>query len=119
MDPAAVVALTMTAQLRGIGKLTLPPPHESDRGQLVFAPIFGGVAWVLHYGPAWSALTREGARTGLWVTDTHGANSHALGSVETTPDLNGETGPTAVKWSPDGDRLSFIYRNALWTVPTE
>jgi hypothetical protein len=119
IDPARIVALSFTANTSEIGRFLLHPPHDVDRGALVFSPLYGRLAWVLEYQPPLSTLTGERTRTGLWVSSMQDWKAHEIGSLETTRDGKGGSGPFAVQWSPDGGRLSFVYRDALWTVPAD
>ncbi len=112
-NPAVILALELGPHIERIGKFTLQPPRGCDRGQIVFDPIYGNLVWVLHYRPSLAALTGASARTGLWVTNMHGWATQEVGSLDSTS----ESGPYTVRWSPDGSRLSFVYRDWLWSVP--
>jgi hypothetical protein len=52
------------------------------------------------------------AHTSVWISTADGKNMRELGSFPSKTF-------TALHWSPDGKRLSFVYQNALWTVPVE
>jgi hypothetical protein len=118
LNPAGIIALNMNAHLSAVGQYRLDPPHAADRAELEFAPLYGRLAWVLEYGPGLSALVGASGQTGLWVTDMFGWKSRELGSLETSPDDSSSSRPVSIQWTPDGGRLSFVYRDALWTVPT-
>lgn len=115
IEPAGIIALALNVQMSRIGRFTLDPPHALDRGHLVFAPIYGRLAWVIEYKPALSRITKAGPRVGLWVTRMNGWESHEVGSLESEGFITADS----VRWTPDGTRLSFIYQDALWTVPAD
>jgi hypothetical protein len=50
---------------------------------------------------------------GIWVSKTDGSEMREIGQME----YSGWTYPRYVDWSPDAQCLSFIYDDALWTVP--
>jgi len=119
IKPAVILALVLHAQINAVGKFKLHPPRDAERGEIVFAPIYGRLAWVLKYRPEWSRLTGESPRVGLWVTSMRDWRSHEVGSVEVGGDGKDGSGPLAVQWSPDGNSLSFVYKDALWTIPAD
>ena len=53
----------------------------------------------------------------IWVSHVDGSNWVKLGSVPYHEEKCDN--PTALRWLPDGKRLSFIYKKALWVVPTD
>jgi hypothetical protein len=59
---------------------------------------------------------------GLWVSDLDGRNLREIGHLALHPAANSDTDgpdPEDVQWLPDGKRLSFLYKQALWIVPID
>jgi len=55
----------------------------------------------------------------LWVSDPNGKSMREIGHMPTTPwsRLGQRFAEISnIQWLPGGRRLSFIYRNSLWTV---
>lgn len=114
IKPAVIVALVLNAHINAVGKFKLNPPRDAARGELVFAPIYGRLAWVVEYQPEWANFTGARPRVGLWVSRMRDWNKHEVGSVEST-----DGGLRSVQWSPDGERLSFVHDNSVWIVPAD
>jgi hypothetical protein len=118
IKPALIVAMVMHAQINMVGKFKLTPPRNAETGELIFAPIFGRLAWVVDYKPEWSPFTRQSSRTGLWVSRMRDWRIHEVGSLEAA-DGSPELRLRGVQWSPDGMRLSFVHKNSLWIVDAD
>jgi len=118
---ARIRAVTFNANPGNINKIVLPIPRVSRYGELIFHPPAGRLAWVLEFERPWSLMGLFGLSlsTGLWVTDMNGAVTHDLGSLPTTRFGRRGSGPYNVQWTPDGTRLSFVFDDALWSVPLE
>jgi hypothetical protein len=95
---------------------------------------YAGVVWnaeVSADGKKIAWLTEEpnehnhfGGRYDLWVSDLAGIVITEIGSVEGSSESSSSSAtgiryywPQDIKWNPDGARISFHYRDALWTVP--
>ena len=74
-------------------------------------------------------------RESLWVSRIDGSGMHEIGGVN-NPDpelmiMSGPPDPEApeyswgppvphtLRWSPDGKRIGFAYKGAIWTVPAD
>lgn len=61
-------------------------------------------------------------RQEIWVSDVDGSHVHEIGFHEMTR-IEGQQAMSdiliALQWTPDGKRLSFLYKDALWTVPAD
>jgi hypothetical protein len=115
----------------GIGKrdkkaidsvVTFPKPWRLETAQ--FSPDGRRIAWFLTA----SATSRQHGqkRISLWISDLNGRHFHELGSLPypnslkpTSTDWLQELTfePRELRWLPSGKRLSFVYKNALWTLP--
>lgn len=70
---------------------------------------------------AW-VLVEPNKEAGVWVSNLAGKGMRQIGALEIEYDK--DLGPTSeiphtVRWLPDGKQLSFLYKNALWTVPAD
>lgn len=115
ITPARIIAVGFTASPMNVGKFQATPPREDYAwGELIFSPSIGNFAWAMDYQASRSLSGLFGASyTGFWVTTLGVTAPRALGAIATG---RGDK-PTNVQWTPSGDRLSFLYRGALWTVP--
>lgn len=61
------------------------------------------------------------AYASLWVSGLDGTGLHKVGDFTVTRRAarKGIGFPSQVLWVPGGKRLSFVYRDSLWTVPVE
>jgi hypothetical protein len=97
-----------------------PAPHKNEGGELFFAPVHRLVGWQLAFQSPMQALLDMGSRplakyqTGFWVT--RGQETRSLGYLETIRD-DPDSGPFNVQFSPNGDNISYIYKNAFYTLP--
>lgn len=92
------------------------------------APSGTRILWLLTAGPqprASGALARwfpwlqgnVGPRSGLWVSDANGANFREIGHVY--DDSRGSQYIEQVHWVPGEKRVSFLYKDALYTAPAD
>jgi hypothetical protein len=59
-------------------------------------------------------------RIALWIKDPENAKARELGYlVEDNAQPNQPASPNGLAWTPDGKSLSFLYDNALWTLPVD
>jgi hypothetical protein len=99
--------------------------------QVIPSPRGDRIAWLLC--PTLAEVAKYGGkcRTEVWISDIDGAHQRPLGHfdaqilpsqldpshpewLKATPHL---LGPGGFTWSPDESRLSFEYKNALWSIP--
>ncbi|HZT40651.1 MAG TPA: hypothetical protein VFA07_00610 [Chthonomonadaceae bacterium] len=96
-----------------------PDPRISPQGDRL--------AWVLtlenaHPEPAWLQRLwalfgqRQRKTFGLWVSHLDGSQLREIGHINYQPD---DEVPQDIRWTPDGKRLSFLYKGALYTVPVD
>ncbi len=55
----------------------------------------------------------------IWISSFDGTGMRCLGGLP-NPELPGNAFPNwaqALAWTPDNKRLSFVYKDALWTIP--
>jgi hypothetical protein len=74
------------------------------------------VLWLHRWLPRIS--TNPQRRFGLWVSNIDGSRMHEIGHVLLAPQ---DEAPTTfeLNWLPGDKRLSFVYKAALYTVPTD
>ena len=53
----------------------------------------------------------------VWVSQLDGSHMHAIGNIMVKP--GEELDALPLQWLPDGKRLSFEYKDALYTVPAD
>jgi Tol biopolymer transport system component len=63
---------------------------------------------------AWIAPGDYGSAT-LWTSHIEGSGRRELAASPRTSGL----GPEFLSWTPDGRRISFVYRSAIWTLPAK
>jgi hypothetical protein len=92
-------------------------------GQVHGAVVSSGgdrIAWLLV--PAESEATRRAMSASIWTSDLDSSHLREIGSVAPI----GRCGPSQeirlpwqVRWAPDGKRIGFLYRDALYVVPVD
>jgi hypothetical protein len=99
--------------------------------QIAFDPRGHRLAWMLEatrssplgrFVRRWirSVHVTEHHRVELWVSRPDGSRMREVGYVALNPEDDAMAeGPHYLQWLPDGEHVSFIYRNALWTVPVD
>jgi hypothetical protein len=122
-----VVFMGLGASLTMGGSKEFDAPRENLQGDIVFAPVTRQIAWALEFqeplpeflsGFSFSSKLPSRVSTGLWVMDADTKAVRALGALDTDhDDPTKQSGPYNIQWTPDEQHLSFIYNNALWTVP--
>ncbi len=63
--------------------------------------------------------TESDEKLGIWVSRLDGSAMREIGYVRVAAPADGSCPDdiTYLQWLPDGKRLSFLYRGALWIVP--
>ena len=107
-------------------------PQNREVECLKFSPQGDRIAWVLHEDqtsemprilhyvfPHVAVATRH--LVSVYVSLTDGSEMHRLGYIEITNKQNEEFDEPVqnIQWLPSGKRLSFLYRNRLYTVAAE
>jgi hypothetical protein len=113
-------------------KWTLRLPYASIVEEVKLAPQGDRLAFLLRYdsvppGPVftrslWKYLGVHAEPTvGIWICHLDGSDMREVGHVsdrskdlEDTPDV-----PRSLNWTPDGERLSFVCNDTLWTIPAQ
>jgi hypothetical protein len=110
---------------------TAPPPHHfmvtpprtKDVLEVVLSPDGKNLAWLVvgedltHVKPLDSSKDKDGRTTReIWVSQADGIGMKRLGWLLTAPGYN-DVYADSLRWTPDSKHLSFIYENALYTVP--
>jgi hypothetical protein len=114
-------------------KYVVKMPPDTVIDDFVFSPRGDQIAWKLKLErvppmarllhrlyPRYSASPEHAV--GLWVSDLDGRNLREIGHLDLHPAANSDTAepePEDVQWLPDGKRLSFLYKQALWIVPID
>lgn len=52
----------------------------------------------------------------IWLSRSDGMKLHSLGRVETYTEAVSQPKELAIAWLPSGKKLSFVYRNMLYTI---
>jgi len=104
------------------------PPNKAVWA-VAYSPHGDKIAWLLdteHVSPIAAFMHRflpsvkvqTDHATACWVCNLDGTDMRKIGSIQTRPeDL--ESPLKQLRWLPDGKRLSFLYQDALWTVPAD
>ena len=95
--------------------ITSHPPQIGEVFGVALSPMRDQLAWV--------TMRNDQERYSLWLSYADGHKWQQVGSgpLETFKQGTG-VGlylPQAVQWTPDGTRVSFIYRDTLYTVPVK
>jgi hypothetical protein len=53
----------------------------------------------------------------LYTADADGAHARPIGSAEGVPVGKANSWPRELRWLPDGKQVSFVYKDALYTLP--
>ena len=108
----------------------VPLPFTAEVGDSAVSPTGDRIAFLLstQHPPTGSTAivsrfthSRTGPTVSLCVSRLDGTRPRSLGSEELRVDR--ENGPEAeigqLRWLPDGKRLSFVFRDTLWTIPDD
>jgi hypothetical protein len=106
-------------------KWTVHLPEEWIIKQVVFSPRADHVAWVFHQhyiSPLLTHLKRLGLpirakpveETMIYVSRNDGTEMREIGIAPTPEEADQDV---EVTWLPGGKRLSFVYKNVLYTIP--
>src|SRR5262249_55625630 len=123
-----------------------PPGARSDSTSLTISPQGDRVAWAFETDsvPSWSSWLHKIFPSyrvtshhvcELWVSRLDGNDMHEVGHLELNPQTSIpqssmavarqlltyalQDHPDQIRWLPDGKRLSFLYKDALYTVPAD
>ena len=107
-------------------RVKLPLPASVVR--VVPARSTAKIAWVLYTQPGapnnWlerlvQIVTQPRPSGQLWVSDTRGNGFHLVGTWPESMASSWVDIPTHFVWMPQGQKISFVHRNALYVVQTE
>jgi hypothetical protein len=107
-------------------------PEVSYSSQRVLSPDKDHIAWkvvcrrsspfLTMLGRVFSRLRSEPRETAeIWVSRLDGSGMREIGhlNLHLGPNSVGEKTPSEIRWTPDGKKLSYIYKDTLYTVPVE
>ncbi|HLK58419.1 MAG TPA: hypothetical protein VKU00_17760 [Chthonomonadaceae bacterium] len=127
-DKFDIVEADLNAQGMPVRRFSIPLPMGSRVDELVFSPHFDRIAYLLtqqqvapwealvhRFYPAFAVHTHWYMR--LFVSRLNGTGGHTLGSVETDPDMSVFPPVHELKWLPNGNQVSFVCRDELYTLP--
>lgn len=137
MTPAGSLSeCTLNPRRPLTGQLAVLPPGVVFGSSVAVSPGGDRIAWVLAVtdSPRGSAvappfMATSGGRSkpvvGIWVTGLSGGTFTRLGTVPSDPGANPRriddrghsSWPSSLQWLPDGKHLSFLYHDAIYTVP--
>jgi hypothetical protein len=76
------------------------------------------LVWLHKWLPQIPATSQQ--RLSLWITRSDGSQPQEIGYIAIPkPDPNGSADIADLEWLPSGKRLSFIYEDSVYTVPTD
>ncbi len=104
--------------------IVVPLPSGAVTSEAEMSPDGRRMAWVFDFevGLAANPMLRRlpfmplGPGRGIsevWVSDLDGSHMHPVATADTNPR---STGPSQVRWTPDGRRLTFVYNGALYAA---
>ena len=115
--------IPLVANPATVNHIQLQAPYVARTGDLTTAVGAYKVVWrldiVLPRPQTLHDLGLQGSpqpSVGLWVVDRQTNQTVPLGYVDVLSHNPGD-GPHDIRIAPDGSRVSFIYRNAIYTVP--
>jgi hypothetical protein len=102
-------------------------PHAATVKGYLYSPDGHRIAWLLsiaHTSPIAAFVKRflpkfhvATERTdSLWVSRLDGGDFHEIGMVSDKISQH-QPGLSCMRWLPSGRRISFLYQDAIWTVP--
>lgn len=100
-------------------------PRSRSRQTIIKLPGKGTVSFTA-FSPrcdrvAFLYIPKSKRSISLWICRTNGQNMHMVGTIQGTFsewDYSSKTSPCSLRWKPDGKHLSFVYKDALYTVPS-
>ena len=113
----AALALLMGAYLLVIGKR---PWRGAEQQRVAPRVRLLGLSYMLVFGSAMIQIVTQPRPSGqLWVSDTRGNGFHLVGTWPESMASSWVDIPTHFVWMPQGQKISFVHRNALYVVQTE
>lgn len=85
-------------------------PNGVSVRSMQFSPHGDRIAW-------WLEEKHNPGVVTLWISDLNGHGLRELGEIGIEPSERCPLTLCSLEWLPDGKRLSFLYQDALWTVP--
>ena len=90
------------------------PPHDR-LAELQFSPEAKRIAWLDKPETGQETSTTSVSNIwSLWVSNLDGSRKQEISRLEVE---DGVEAPRLLKWLPSGNRLSFVFKGALWTIP--
>jgi len=99
--------------------IALSPRGDRLAWAFYFSRVPTGMQWLARFIPSLRKRLRPRVGAGLWVSRLDGSEMREIGYQEIDPNVPAplRLAPAEIHWTPDGRRLSFVYKNALYTVP--
>lgn len=107
------------------------PPNALDR-EAVLSPQGDRIAWLygivhipLGYNKLQSLYTmlhiRLSYTAAIWISKLDGSSLHELGSIPLKGNMGDTTNPppSHLRWTTNGNNLSFLYQNNLYIIPAQ
>jgi hypothetical protein len=115
--------LRMDGSTPVVDNFTIHPPNGARVDEIVLSAQGNRLAWRLHFlrtSPSENG-SKPTATVELWVSNLDGSDMRQVGYVDVEPNNQrwNEDFPVQVLWLPSGERLSFLYKKAVYTVPIE
>ena|SRR5579859_7318626 len=96
-------------------------PRGGRAQEVVLSPRADRLAWVFYFGspyPGRNVTKERRATCEIWISCLDGSRMHLAGYQSDYQDVY-DVSLNGLKWLPDGKRLSFIYADALYTIPAD
>jgi hypothetical protein len=113
-DKVEIRDVDLSAVTRPVRRYFLRLPMAAFIKSVQFSPQADRIAWLLIDRKA-----RHVTKVGLYVCRADGTDMKEIGSLKVNSAPYNLPGPDDLRWLPDGNRLSFIYKRTLWTVPVD
>jgi len=111
IEQACFSLVRLGGETATVQALTVPIPESTSANDVLLSPQGDRLAWVLDRGATGSRLYQ------LFASKADGTDQRLVGAAPGVSVSNRFSWPRSIRWLPNGKRVSFVFRDALWSVP--